>query len=133
MNSKNRLLVRTAWIRGNVIASEVLKNKDQNYGYDARAGEYTDMVKRGVIDPTKVVRSALQNAASVATLLLTSDALVADAPKDGEKKKGGGGYDDIVFHGCNIYISASNPSGNPNTGPAIVSAHLQGGVVLVSP
>jgi len=80
---------------GNVIASEVLKNKDQNYGYDARAGEYTDMVKRGVIDPTKVVRSALQNAASVATLLLTSDALVADAPKDGEKKKGGGGYDDM--------------------------------------
>ena len=56
-----------------------------------------DMVKRGVIDPTKVVRSALQNAASVATLLLTSDALVADAPKDGEKKKagGGGGYDDM--------------------------------------
>jgi chaperonin GroEL len=80
---------------GNVIASEVLKNKDQNYGYDARAGEYADMVKKGIIDPTKVVRSALQNAASVSTLLLTSDALVADAPKDGEKKKGGGGYEDM--------------------------------------
>jgi chaperonin GroEL len=82
---------------GNVIASEVLKNKDSNYGFDARAGEYVDMVKKGIIDPTKVVRSALQNAASVATLLLTSDALVADAPKDGEKKKGsgGGGYDDM--------------------------------------
>jgi chaperonin GroEL len=81
---------------GNVVASEVLKNKDQNYGYDARAGEYADMLKRGIIDPTKVVRSALQNAASVATLLLTSDALVADMPKDGEKKPaGGGGYDDM--------------------------------------
>jgi chaperonin GroEL len=80
---------------GNVVANEVLKNKDQNYGYDARAGKYEDMVKKGVIDPTKVVRSALQNAASVAILLLTSDALVADAPKDGEKKKGGGGYDDM--------------------------------------
>ena len=80
---------------GNVIASEVLKNKDANYGYDARAGKYEDMVKKGIIDPTKVVRSALQNAASVATLLLTSDALVADAPKDGEKKKAGGGYDDM--------------------------------------
>ncbi|HTB65414.1 MAG TPA: hypothetical protein VK727_04250 [Steroidobacteraceae bacterium] len=45
----------------------------------------------------------------------------------------GGGYDDIVFRGCKVYISASNPSGNPNTGPAIVSAHLQGGVVTVSP
>jgi chaperonin GroEL len=77
------------------VAAEVLRNKDTNYGYDARAGEYTDMVKKGVIDPTKVVRSALQNAASVATLLLTSDALVADAPKDGEKKKKGGGYDDM--------------------------------------
>ena len=83
---------------GNVVANEVLRNKEQNYGYDARAGEYTDMVAKGVIDPTKVVRSALQNAASVATLLLTSDALVADAPKAGEKKAGGGGgggYDDM--------------------------------------
>ena len=54
------------------------------------------MVKQGIIDPTKVVRSALQNAASVATLLLTSDALVADMPKDGEKKgAAGGGYDDM--------------------------------------
>ena len=54
------------------------------------------MVKKGIIDPTKVVRSALQNAASVATLLLTSDALVADAPKKEDKKAGGGGgYDDM--------------------------------------
>jgi chaperonin GroEL len=80
---------------GNVIASEVLRNKDQNFGYDARAGEYTDLLKRGIIDPTKVVRSALQNAASVATLLLTSDALVADMPKDEKKPAGGGGYDDM--------------------------------------
>ena len=72
-------------------------NKDVNYGFDARAGEYVNMLAKGIIDPTKVVRSALQNAASVATLLLTSDALVADAPKDGEKKAagGGGGYDDM--------------------------------------
>ena len=53
---------------------------------------YTDMVKAGIIDPMKVVRSALENAASVATLLLTSDALVADMPKE-EKKAGGGGED----------------------------------------
>ena len=80
---------------GNVVANEVLRSKEQNYGYDARANEYVDMVKKGIIDPTKVVRSALQNAASVATLLLTSDALIADEPKDGEKKKVGGGYDDM--------------------------------------
>ncbi len=53
------------------------------------------MVKEGIIDPTKVVRSALQNAASVATLLLTSDALVAEMPKDEKKKGGGGGGEDM--------------------------------------
>ena len=80
---------------GEVVANEVLRNKSATYGYAARRNEYVDMVKDGIIDPTKVVRSALQNAASVSTLLLTSDALVADAPKDGEKKSGGGGYDDM--------------------------------------
>src|SRR6202171_1785899 len=79
---------------GAVVMHKVLDNKDQNYGYDARLDRYCDMVKEGIIDPTKVVRSALQNAASVATLLLTSDALVADAPKD-EKKSGGGGMEDM--------------------------------------
>jgi chaperonin GroEL len=89
-------IAENAGDNGDVVANEVLRNKDQNYGYDARAGEYTDMVKKGVIDPTKVVRSALQNAASVATLLLTSDALVADAPKKEDKKAGGGGgYEDM--------------------------------------
>ena len=74
-----------------------LANPDKNYGFDARVGEYVDMVKKGIIDPTKVVRSALQNAASVATLLLTSDALIAEEQKKDEKGKGGsgGGYDDM--------------------------------------
>jgi len=80
---------------GEVVANKVLENKDQNYGYDARQDRYCDMVKEGIIDPTKVVRSALQNAASVATLLLTSDALVAELPKDDKKGKGGGGGEDM--------------------------------------
>src|SRR5438874_437382 len=81
---------------GDVVANKVLENDNQNYGYDARQDRYCDMVKEGIIDPTKVVRSALENAASVSTLLLTSDALVADAPKE-EKKAGGGGggYEDM--------------------------------------
>jgi chaperonin GroEL len=79
---------------GAVVANKVLESKEQNYGYDARNDEYVDMVKAGIIDPTKVVRSALQNAASVATLLLTSDALVAEMPKE-EKKAGGGGGEDL--------------------------------------
>ena len=83
-----------AGMDGAVVMNKVLDNKDFNYGYDARNDRYVDMVKEGIIDPTKVVRSALQNGASVSTLLLTSDALVADMPKD-EKKAGGTGHDDM--------------------------------------
>jgi chaperonin GroEL len=72
---------------GGVVASKVKEGKG-NFGYDALNDTYGDLVQAGIIDPTKVTRSALQNAASVATLLLTSDALIADLPKD---EKGGGG------------------------------------------
>ena len=89
-------IVENAGDDGNVVAKEVLANQDKNYGYDARAGEYTDLMKRGIIDPTKVVRSALQNAASVSTLLLTSDAMIAEEQKKDDKKgAAGGGYDDM--------------------------------------
>ena len=81
---------------GEIVAAKVLDNNTQNYGYDARMDRYCDMVKEGIIDPTKVVRSALQNAASVSTLLLTSDAMVAEVPKDEKKPAGGGGgYEDM--------------------------------------
>ena len=90
-------IVENAGEDGNVVINEVLSKEEKNYGYDARAGEYTDLMKRGIIDPAKVVRSALQNAASVATLLLTSDAMIAEEQKKDDKKGGaaGGGYDDM--------------------------------------
>ncbi len=89
-------ITENAGTDGAIVAAKVLENSNQNFGYDARLDRYCDMVKEGIIDPTKVVRSALQNASSVATLLLTSDALVADAPKDEKKSKGeGGGYEDM--------------------------------------
>ncbi len=88
-------IAENAGTDGNIVAEKVLANTSANFGYDARSDQYVDMVTAGIIDPTKVVRSALQNAASVSTLLLTSDALVADAPKEGEKRSGGGGYDDM--------------------------------------
>jgi chaperonin GroEL len=85
-------IVANAGENGDVIANAILENKNVNYGYDARLSTYGDLVKEGIIDPTKVVRYALQNAASVATLLLTSDALVAELPKEDKKEaKGGGG------------------------------------------
>jgi chaperonin GroEL len=89
-------IAQNAGENGEVVANKVLENKSQSYGYDARRSEYCDMLKEGIIDPTKVVRSALQNASSVATLLLTSDALVAEMPKEEKKGAGGGGgYEDM--------------------------------------
>jgi chaperonin GroEL len=81
---------------GGVVVSKVAEGKG-NFGYDALKDEYTDLVKAGIIDPTKVTRSALQNAASVSILLLTSDALIADMPKEEKPAAGGGhgGYDDM--------------------------------------
>ena len=83
---------------GGVVVSKVAEGTG-NHGYDALNDKYTDMVKDGIIDPTKVTRSALQNSASVATLLLTSDALIADLPEDKKGGAGGGaghgGYDDM--------------------------------------
>ncbi|MFO0947434.1 MAG: chaperonin GroEL [Planctomycetota bacterium] len=74
---------------GGVIVNKVAEASG-NDGFDARAGKFVDMVKQGIIDPTKVTRTALTNATSVATLLLTSDALVSDLPKKEEKAAGGG-------------------------------------------
>ena len=82
-------IVQNAGETGDVVANKISEHDNPNYGFDARLGKYCDMVKEGIIDPTKVVRCALQNASSVATLLLTSDALVAEIPKE-EKKAGAG-------------------------------------------
>ncbi|MCU0715173.1 MAG: chaperonin GroEL [Pirellula sp.] len=76
---------------GGIVCSKVAEAKGNN-GYNALTNVYEDMVKAGVIDPTKVTRTALANSASVSTLLLTSDALIAEKPKDDHGKKGGGGH-----------------------------------------
>ncbi|MCK1586568.1 chaperonin GroEL, partial [Bradyrhizobium sp. 169] len=68
---------------GSVIVGKVLENKSYAYGFDSQTGEYVDLVKKGIIDPTKVVRTAIQNAASVAALLITTEAMVAELPKKG--------------------------------------------------
>jgi chaperonin GroEL len=81
---------------GPVVLGKVLDVSDYNWGYDAQAGEFKDLVKAGIIDPTKVVRTALQDAASVAGLLITTEAMVAERP---EKKaaSAGGGMADMDF------------------------------------
>ena len=77
-----RNIAENAGAEGSVIVGKLLESKDDNEGYDAVSGTFTDMIKAGVIDPTKVVRSAMQNAASVAALLITTEAMVADQPAD---------------------------------------------------
>ena len=77
-----RQIAENAGVDGAVVAGKVRESKDMNWGYDAQADKYTNLVTAGIIDPTKVVRTALQDASSVAVLLITTEAMVADAPED---------------------------------------------------
>ena len=94
-----RQIAENSGEEGAIVLGKVNDSKDNNYGYNALTGEYEDLVKAGVLDPTKVVRTALQNAGSIASLMLTTEALVAEIP---EEKKGapmpgghGGGMGDM--------------------------------------
>ncbi len=84
LQSPARNIAENAGAEGSVIVGKLLESTDDNEGYDAVSGTFTDMIKAGVIDPTKVVRSAMQNAASVAALLITTEAMVADKPEPKE-------------------------------------------------
>ena len=71
-----------AGLEGSVVVNEVKASKQDTFGYNAREGRYEDMIAAGIIDPTKVCRSALQNAASVSGLMLTTETMIADIPSD---------------------------------------------------
>jgi chaperonin GroEL len=86
-----RLIAENAGVDGAVVSGKLLESKNTNWGYDAQSGEYVDMVKAGIIDPTKVVRCALQDAASVAALLITTEAMIADRPEKKPAPMGGAG------------------------------------------
>ena len=76
-----RVIAANAGVEGSVIVEKIKRTKKPGYGYDALNDKYVDMVEAGIIDPTKVTRSALQNAASVAATVLTTESLVADIPE----------------------------------------------------
>ncbi len=80
-----RQIVNNAGLEGSVVLEKIVSSKEKNYGFDAQREDYVDMIKAGIIDPTKVTRYALQNAASVAALMLTTDVMITDIPED-EKK-----------------------------------------------
>ncbi|MEK6672130.1 MAG: chaperonin GroEL [Nitrospirota bacterium] len=93
-----RQIVNNAGLEGSVIVEKVKSSKDLNHGFDAQNEEYVDMIKAGIIDPTKVTRTALQNASSVASLMLTTAVMVSEIPEDDKKMPpmpGGGGMGDM--------------------------------------
>jgi chaperonin GroEL len=93
MEEPLRQIVTNAGDEASVVLNQVLAGED-NYGYNAQTGEFGDMIEMGILDPTKVARYALQNAASVASLLLTTEVMIAEAPKE-EAAAGGGGMPDM--------------------------------------
>ncbi|MHB1103408.1 MAG: chaperonin GroEL [Devosia sp.] len=86
-----RQIVQNSGGEGSVVVGKILENPSETYGYDAQTGEYGDMITMGIIDPVKVVRTALQDAASVAALLITTEAMIAEMPKDASPAMPGGG------------------------------------------
>ena len=88
-----RQIVENAGCEGSIVVGKILENSSQTFGFNAQTEEYVDMIKAGIVDPAKVVRTALQDAASVSGLLITTEAMIADTPKDrpAMPMPGGGG------------------------------------------
>jgi chaperonin GroEL len=90
-----RQIVENGGWEGSIIVDKVKSSTEQDYGFNAQTGEYQDLVKAGVIDPTKVARTALQNAASVASLMLTTMAIIAERPKKKDGAGSGAGMEEM--------------------------------------
>src|SRR5262245_40375909 len=94
-----RQIVANSGEEGAIVVGKIREAKDQNYGYNAQTDKFEDLVKAGVIDPTKVARTALQNAASIAALMLTTEALVSDLPEEKKAPAGGGEHGGMPYGG----------------------------------
>jgi len=95
LQSPIRQIVENAGVEGSIVVAKVLESKSATFGFDAQNEEYVDLVKAGIIDPTKVVRTALQDAASVAGILITTEAMVAEKPEPKGAGMPGGGMPDM--------------------------------------
>jgi chaperonin GroEL len=95
-----RQIAENSGVEGSIVVGKIMENKSETFGFDAQTEEYVDMVDKGIVDPAKVVRAALQDAASVAGLLVTTEAMVAEAPKKASPPPpmpGGGGMGGMDF------------------------------------
>src|SRR5438045_9436422 len=87
-----RQIVGNSGEEGAIVIGKIRESKDATYGYNAQTGKFEDLVKAGVIDPTKVTRTALQNAGSIAGLMLTTEALVSELPEEKKEMAAPGGH-----------------------------------------
>jgi chaperonin GroEL len=87
-----RQIVENSGVEASIVVGKLLEQKSMTYGFDAQAEKYVDLIDAGIVDPTKVVRIALQNASSVAALLITTEAMIADRPQKQSSGMGGGGH-----------------------------------------
>src|SRR5271165_5263326 len=99
LESPIRQIVENSGVEGSIVVGKITENPSQTFGFDAQTEQYVDMIEAGIVDPAKVVRSALQDAASVAGLLITTEAMVAEVPKDkpAPTMPGGGGMGGMDF------------------------------------
>jgi chaperonin GroEL len=100
LESPIRQIVQNSGGEGSIVVGKIIDNASQTYGFNAQTDQYVDMIEAGIVDPTKVVRTALQDAASVAGLLVTTEAMIAEAPKDKSSSPampGGGGMGGMDF------------------------------------
>ena len=89
-----RQIVANSGLEGSIVVNKIVENASESFGFNAQTEEYVDMIATGIVDPAKVIRTALQNAASVSGLLITTEAMIAEAPKDKSASMppmGGGG------------------------------------------
>jgi chaperonin GroEL len=95
-----RQIVENAGVEGSIVVGKISENASETFGFNAQTEEYVDMIKAGIVDPAKVVRTALQDAASVSGLLVTTEAMIADKPKKDagpQMPMGGGGMGGMDF------------------------------------
>jgi len=100
LESPLRQIAENSGVEGSIVVNKIAENKSETYGFDAQTEDYVDMLDKGIVDPAKVVRAALQDAASVAGLLVTTEAMVAELPKDKPAMPampGGGGMGGMDF------------------------------------
>lgn len=101
LESPIRQICENSGVEGSIVVGKILENKSKTFGFDAQNEEYVDMLEKGIVDPAKVVRTALQDAASVASLLITTEAMIGEAPKDKSaampQMPGGGGMGGMDF------------------------------------